>query len=146
MQDNGVWFGPSDYEAGYRWYSSGQYPYKSIGGGDGMQVQVDWRDNVTYYAGSQFGAYFRNTTDGSSQRISIRPSHQLGEKPLRFNWLTPILLSRHNQDILYMGTNRFYRSLNKGENMEALSPDLTNGYVPGDVPYGTITCHYQSRR
>jgi photosystem II stability/assembly factor-like uncharacterized protein len=139
MQDNGVWYGPSNYEASHRWFANGQYPYKSIGGGDGMQVQVDWRDNVTYYTGSQFGSYYRNSTDGSSRRIGIRPTHQLGDKPLRFNWMTPILLSRHHQDIFYYGANRFYRSLNKGEKMEALSGDLTNGYVAGNVPYGTIT-------
>ena len=139
MQDNGVWYGPSNYEASHRWFANGQYPYKSIGGGDGMQVQVDWRDNVTYYTGSQFGAYYRNSTDGSSRRQGIRPAHQLGEKPLRFNWMTPILLSRHQQDVLYYGANRFYRSLNKGEKLEALSADLTNGYVAGNVPYGTIT-------
>jgi photosystem II stability/assembly factor-like uncharacterized protein len=139
LQDNGVWFGPSTYQFSYDWMANGNYPYKSIGGGDGMQVQVDQRDNNTYYTGSQFGAYFRGTIDGSKPRLSLRPSSQLGDKPLRFNWETPILLSRHNNDVLYLGTNRFYRSLNKGENLQALSGDLTNGYVPGDVPYGTLT-------
>ena len=139
MQDNGVWFGPSNFTASYDWYGDGQYPYKNIGGGDGMQVQVDLRDNTTFYTGSQFGAYFRGNTESNGNRLSIRPAHQLGEKPLRFNWLTPILLSRHNQDILYYGTNRFHRSLAKGDKMETLSPDLTNGYVPGNVPYGTLT-------
>lgn len=139
MQDNGVWYGPSTYEHNYRWYANGQYPYKSLGGGDGMQVQVDWRDNNTYYTGSQFGSYWRGSLDGSGRRLSIRPTHELGEKPLRFNWMTPILLSRHHQDVLYYGANRFFRSLNKGEKLEALSHDLTNGFVAGNVPYGTIT-------
>jgi photosystem II stability/assembly factor-like uncharacterized protein len=139
MQDNGVWYGPSTYVAGPSWYANGQYPYKSIGGGDGMHVQVDWRDNNTYYTGSQFGAYSRATLDGTGTRLSVRPSIDLGEKPLRFNWLTPILLSRHNQDILYYGSNRFHRSLNKGQKMENLSEDLTNGGIKGDVPYGTLT-------
>lgn len=139
LQDNGVWFGPSTYQFSYDWTANGNYPYKSIGGGDGMQVQVDPRDNNIYYTGSQFGAYFRGSIDGSRQRLSLRPSHQLGEKPLRFNWETPILLSKHNNDVLYLGTNRFYRSMNKGENLQALSADLTNGYVEGDVPYGTLT-------
>lgn len=139
FQDNGVWYGPSDYQFSYSWTANGNYPYKSIGGGDGMQVQIDPRDNNIYYTGSQFGAYFRGSIDGSKPRLNLRPSHQLGEKPLRFNWETPIWLSRHNNDVLYMGTNRFYRSLNKGENLQALSGDLTNGYVEGDVPYGTLT-------
>jgi hypothetical protein len=139
MQDNGVWYGPSSYQFSYDWTANGNYPYKNIAGGDGMQVQVDTRDNNTFYTGSQFGAYFRSSIDGTKPRISLRPSHQLGEKPLRFNWETPILLSHHNKDVLYLGTNRFYRSLNKGENLQALSKDMTNGYVEGDVPYGTLT-------
>jgi len=48
-------------------------------------------------------------------------------------------LSRHNQDVFYYGINKFHRSLNKGDNMEALSGDLTNGKKEGDVPFGTLT-------
>ncbi|MBK8310650.1 MAG: hypothetical protein IPL04_06860 [Chitinophagaceae bacterium] len=69
----------------------------------------------------------------------IRPQHELGEKPLRFNWQSPILLSKHNQDVLFFGANRIYRSLNKGDTMIAVSADLTNGRVTGNVPYGTLT-------
>lgn len=144
MQDNGVWYGPSNYKADMAWHGNGQYPYKNMIGGDGMQVQMDWRDNKTYYAGSQYGAYFRAGFNESIKRISIRPTIELGEKPLRYNWLTPILLSRHNQDIIYLGSNRFHRSMNKGERMENLSDDLTNGGKKGDVPYGTITALSES--
>ena len=38
-----------------------------------------------------------------------------------------------------MGTNRFYRSLHKGEKMQVLTGDLTNGKKAGNVPYGTLT-------
>lgn len=139
LQDNGVWYGPSNYQFNIGWMADGQYPYKSIGGGDGMQVEIDPRDNNTFYTGSQFGSYFRSSLDGTKSRLGLKPSHKLGDRPLRFNWETPIWLSRHNPDVLYLGSNRFYRSLNKGENLQPLSPDLTNGYVPGDVPYGTLT-------
>ena len=118
-QDNGVWFGPSDYSPSDRWHSTGKYPYQSILGGDGMQVQVDWRDNTTIYAGFQFGNYFR--IDRIKQtRKRISPKHELGERPLRFNWQSPIHLSRHNQDILYLGSNKLHRSLDQGENWEAI--------------------------
>jgi photosystem II stability/assembly factor-like uncharacterized protein len=63
----------------------------------------------------------------------------LGEPKYRFNWQTPIWLSKHNQDVFYYATNRFHRSLQKGENLEPLSADLTNGGVAGDVPFGTST-------
>ncbi|CAD5250577.1 MULTISPECIES: sialidase family protein [unclassified Imperialibacter] len=138
LQDNGVWMGPSNYEYSNGWQAEGQYPYKSIFGGDGMQVQVDFRDNLTYYTGLQFGNYVRgNSQTGDRKRIT--PSHELGERPYRWNWETPIFLSRHNQDVLYMGSNRFHRSMDKGDNFETLSGDLTAGGKKGNVSYGTLT-------
>ncbi|MBI5856736.1 MAG: glycosyl hydrolase [Sphingobacteriales bacterium] len=139
LQDNNVWYGPSTYVAGPGWQSSGDYPYKSLVGGDGMQVQVDTRDNTTTYAGSQFGVYSRMNRKTKGDRKSVRPIHELGEKPLRFNWQTPIMLSRHNQDIFYIGANRLYRSMNKGDTLIGITSDLTNGRMPGNVPYGTLT-------
>jgi len=139
LQDNGSWWGPSTHKEDIGWIDNGQYAYRGINGGDGMQAQVDTRDNSTVYSGSQFGVYSRfNKNQRGSQRF-IRPQHELGEKPLRFNWQTPIWLSRHNQDVLYYGSNRFYRSLNKGDTMIAMSGDQTLGKVQGNVPYGTIT-------
>ena len=137
LQDNGVWRGPSDYEASNSWYEEGEYPYNRLGGGDGMQVEVDTRDNETVYYGFQFGFYSRRTGDG--RPTTVRPQHELGERPYRYNWQTPIRLSRHNQDVLYMGSNFFHRSLDRGQTFEKLSGDLTNGGRPGDVPYGTIS-------
>jgi photosystem II stability/assembly factor-like uncharacterized protein len=138
LQDNGVWFGPSNTRESDQWNYNSQYPWKSIGGGDGMQVQVDTRDNKTVYSGSQFGFYSRKHTD-SLRGVSVMARNDLEEQQLRYNWQTPILLSRHNQDVLYMSTNRFYRSLNKGEKLQALSGDLTTGKKAGDVPFGTAT-------
>jgi len=137
LQDNGVWVGPSTYRASPGWYDSGHYPYERLAGGDGMQVEVDTRTNDVVYTGSQFGFYSR-IDRSTGRRTSIRPQHELGERPLRFNWQVPIHLSRHNQDILYLGANRLYRSMDRGETMEPISGDLTLGGRPGDVPYGTL--------
>lgn len=139
LQDNGTWVGPSNNKESNDWQDDGTYAFKSINGGDGMQVQVDTRDNNTVYTGSQFGAYSRVDKSKAFQgRISVRPAHELGEKPLRFNWQSPILLSKHNQDVFYFGTNRFHRSLSKGENSANLSGDLTGGKKEGNVPFGTL--------
>lgn len=143
LQDNGVWFGPSTNRDSDQWNYESPYPWKNMGGGDGMQVQIDTRDNKTLYGGSQFGFYNRRNTDGG-RGFSIYPRPELGETKLRYNWQTPIWLSRHNQDILYYGTNRFYRSLNKGEKMMAMSDDLTRGPREGDIPFGTITTIVES--
>lgn len=139
MQDNGSWWGPSNHTEDIGWIDNGQYGFRRINGGDGMQAQVDTRDNTTIYSGSQFGSYVRRSRERSGIQRFIRPQHELGEKPLRFNWQTPIHLSKHNQDVLYYGSNRLYRSLNKGDTMIAMSNDLTRGKVSGNVPYGTIT-------
>lgn len=138
LQDNGVWVGPSTHKETKAWHQSGQYPYKSIMGGDGMQVQIDNRNSSIVYTGYQFGNYYRidRETDESTY---IQPKHNLGEKPYRFNWQTPILLSSHNQDILYLGGNKLMRSMNQGDDWQAISKDLTQGPKDGNVAYGTLT-------
>lgn len=138
LQDNGVWAGPSTYEQDYRWYATGDYAYDMLLGGDGMQVEIDTRDNNTIYTGFQFGFYSR-IDKRSGKRTAIKPQHELGERPLRFNWQSPIRLSRHNQDILYFGANKLFRSMNRGDDFIAISGDLTQGGRPGNVPYGTLT-------
>lgn len=140
LQDNGVWYGPSTNSDNYRWYDNGNYPFKSIMGGDGMQVQVDTRDNATAYTGFQFGNYSRlNRLNPRESAKRITPQHLLGEKPYRFNWQTPVLISKHNQDIIYFGGNKLFRSFNKADTFIAISPDLTKGGANGNVPFGTIT-------
>lgn len=138
LQDNGVWVGPHDYEASSAWHQSGHYPYESLMGGDGMQVAVDTRSNEVVYTGYQFGHYYKLNRE-TDEQIYIHPSHELGEYPLRWNWQTPIHLSRHNQDVVYFGSNKFHRSLDAGETWETLSGDLTKGTRDGDVPFGTLT-------
>ena len=138
LQDNGVWYGPHNHKISSRWKNTGHHDYKELLGGDGMQVAVDTRDNNTVYTGFQFGWYYRiNKTTG--KRKLIKPQHKLGERPLRFNWQTPIHLSVHNQDILYLGANKLYRSFNQGDDWSAISEDLTMGGKKGDVAFGTIT-------
>jgi photosystem II stability/assembly factor-like uncharacterized protein len=134
LQDNGVWYGTS------RPREDGPLPaWKSIMGGDGMQVQVDWRDNSTVYTGFQFGNYFRldKNKTGSMKRL-VMP-REIGDPKLRFNWQSPVHLSRHNQDIVYFGSNKFHRSMDKGETFVTLSGELTKGGREGDVPFGTLT-------
>ncbi|MAD97592.1 MAG: glycosyl hydrolase [Flavobacteriaceae bacterium] len=138
LQDNGVWTASHNARMNKRWHSSGQNPYQSIMGGDGMQVQVDDRNPNIVYTGFQFGNYFRLNLETRARKY-IQPKHTLGENPYRFNWQTPILLSKHNQDILYLGGNKLHRSLNQGDTWETISGDLTTGGKKGNVAYGTLT-------
>ena len=143
LQDNGVWKGPHNAKEDRSWQASGQYPWKEIMGGDGMQVAIDDRNSNIVYTGYQFGNYYRLDLASDSYE-AVQPKHELGEAPLRFNWQTPIGLSSHNQDILYLGSNKLHRSFNQGNDWEAISPDLTKGGKKGNVAFGTLTTFSES--
>jgi hypothetical protein len=132
LQDNGTYKGssaakPNDLDA-----------WQVIGGGDGMQVQIDPRDN-TVYTGYQFGNY--SYSGGGTE---VRPRAPMNEPLYRFNWQTPIRLSRFNSDVLYMGGNKLFRSLDKGKNFEPISGDLTRSKQRGNVPFATISAIAES--
>ena len=144
LQDNGVWVGAHTYQESPGWKQNGKYPYEFIMGGDGMQIQTDARDSNVVYTGFQFGNYFRLNRADNTQTY-IQPKHELGDSPYRFNWQTPILLSSHNQDILYLGGNKLMRSMNRGTHWTAISEDLTSGGKQGNVAYGTLTSIDESK-
>ncbi len=130
MQDNGVWFGSSKNDP--------SAPWESLMGGDGMVVAVDTRDNNIVYTGFQFGNYFR-IDKSSGDRKRITPGHDIGNTPNRWNWRTPARLSHHNQDIIYMGSQYVYQSLDQGSTWTTISPDLTKNKKSGNVPFATLT-------
>lgn len=138
LQDNGVWVADNNAKIDKRWEQTGKNPYESLMGGDGMQVAVDDRNPNIVYTGYQFGNYYR-IDRATGRKKYIQPKHKLGENPYRFNWQTPIQLSKHNQDILYLGGNKLHRSLDNGDTWETISNDLTKGGKKGNVAYGTLT-------
>jgi len=138
LQDNGVMRGPSTYVPG----KSDPAAWKSIYGGDGAAVAIDPKDPSIVYTGYQFGYSARlNLKTGERTRIRPRPelSAEKKEKPLRYNWVTPLIVSPHSREILYYGANRLYRSFDRGETWAPISEDLTSSLAQGDVPFGTIT-------
>lgn len=131
LQDNGTVKGssrskPEDLEA-----------WTFVGGGDGMQVEVDPRDS-SIYTGYQFGNY--NYSGGGE----VRPRAPMAEPLYRFNWQTPIRLSKFNSDVLYMAGNKLFRSLDQGKTFEPISGDLTRSKMRGNVPYATISAIAES--
>lgn len=144
LQDNGVWFGPNGFQQNVAWHQEGNYPYKELIGGDGMQIQIDSRNPNVVFTGYQFGNYYR-INQKENQFDFISPKAGKDEKPLRYNWQTPILLSSHNQDILYIGSQYLHRSMDQGKSWEKISEDLTNGSKEGNVAFGTITTISESK-
>ncbi len=132
LQDNGTLVGSS------KSVPNQTKKWERVFGGDGMFVSPDPDDNDIVYTGFQYGNYFR-VKRSAKKFTRITPSHDIGEPALRFNWRTPVILSSHNSEIVYIGSQKLYRSLDRGDHWEAISGDLTNNHPNGNVPYSTIT-------
>ncbi len=132
LQDNGVYYGSSKTVPGKT------DDWEALMGGDGMMVAVDPRNRNVVYTGFQYGNYFK-LNRGAGKPKAITPRHEVGEPSLRWNWRTPLVMSRHNPDILYMGSQRLHRTLDGAETWETVSPDLTRNKKQGNVPFSTIS-------
>jgi len=119
LQDNGTWMGPSSAPGGVR----GQY-WRTVSGGDGFWVFPDLKDKEYVYAESQGGEIIR-FNKLTNERKSIKPYELSGEPKLRFNWNTPIHASPNNREVLYIGAQYLYKTTDKGESWQRISPDLT---------------------
>jgi len=138
LQDNGSWRGPSSGPSG----RVTRDDWVTVGGGDGMYNQVDPNDGRWLYNESQFGSIQRLDQKTWTSK-SIRPRVEKGQPALRFNWCAPIHLSPHNSSIVYFAGNVLFRSMDRGDNWQAISPDLTlNDPVKtvgkGNIQYCTI--------
>ena len=139
LQDNGTYAGPS---RSRNRSGIGRFEWHKVGGGDGFYSQIDPVEPYYVYAESQFGVVYR-LDRRTGQRKSIRPSQSDPEgTPDRFNWNSPILLSKHDRHVVYFGGNKLFRSPNRGDDWDVISPDLTTANVEriaGNVPHCTIT-------
>ena len=118
------------------------HPWTMPLGGDGGFVAFEPSAPNTLFAEFQFGYVFR--VENAKPKY-IRPRVHPWEKPLRFNWITPFLVSHFNPAILYLGSNRVMKSYDRGNTWYPISKDLTTNPPQGDVPYGTITALSESR-
>ena len=67
-----------------------------------MQVQLAERNANSVYTGYQFGNDYR-VYKNTKKNTYIQSKQTLGENSYRFNWQTPIHLSKHTQDMRYLG-------------------------------------------
>ncbi|HJR58462.1 MAG TPA: hypothetical protein VJ813_03655 [Vicinamibacterales bacterium] len=140
LQDHDSWKGPSASPSGRITLED----WKTVGTGDGMYNQVDPTDSRWVYNSFQTGGQ-RRFDQRTGQATNIQPQRPQGAPALRYNWVTPIVLSPHNPQIIYTGAQVLFRSLNRGTVWQEISPDLTTtdpsrcGLNSGYVPYCTIT-------
>ncbi len=84
---------------------------------------------------------------GGPATESVRPQVPRGEKPWRFGWQTPFLVSAHDPRTLYTAANVVFKSINRGAAWRVISPDLGEpaGGERAVVPYGSVTSVAESR-
>jgi hypothetical protein len=134
MQDNYDWCGPSATRMNRGIFN---HDWFQIQGGDGFVALPDLRDPAIVYTESQDGNMTRkNIVTGESK--SIRPTNQnvtnaTPGEAYRFHWDTPMMLSPTNPGILLASANRVFRSTNRGDSWEAISPDLTKKENRNDI-------------
>jgi photosystem II stability/assembly factor-like uncharacterized protein len=119
LQDNGSWVGPSESPGGIT-----NCDWKSVGYGDGFNVIPDPTDkNIIYwqYQGGNLMRYYKNTFEIKE----IKPFTDNPDEKLRFNWDTPIAFSPTNEGVLYVGAQYLYRTTDRGDSWQKISPDLT---------------------
>ena len=93
-------------------------------GGDGHQPATEPGNPDIMYAQSQQG-YINRIDVTSGEAVNIRPHEGIDEPYERFNWDAPILVSQHDPKRLYFGTQRVWRSENRGDSWNPISKDLT---------------------
>ncbi len=92
--------------------------------GDGFETQVDPTNPNIIYAQSQYGGLSRFDKN-TGEYLWIKPIEKEGEAALRWNWDAPLLISQFSNTRLYFGANRLFRTDDRGNSWQAISPDLS---------------------
>ena len=129
LQDNGTWCGPSNSLSGQGirpvdWYT--------VSGGDGFFGVPVMDKPWLVFSDAQGGMLnITDTRSGAQKTIYPYPNRvgsvgdaMIGHK-YRFNWNSPIALSRQNPGVAYFGGNVVFKSTNHGLKWDVISPDLT---------------------
>jgi photosystem II stability/assembly factor-like uncharacterized protein len=138
LQDNGVWCMPS---AVRNQNGIADRDAWNIGGGDGFHSLFDPTDNGMVLQSSQNGnaAWVNIETierRGARPGTGDRPAQAEGERGgpgggegaaerYRWNWDTPMIVSRRDPNVWYMGAQVLFKSTDKGSSWAKISPDLT---------------------
>jgi photosystem II stability/assembly factor-like uncharacterized protein len=136
LQDHESWRGPSNGWSG----SIGLENWTTVGVGDGMYNQVDPTDSRWLYNTQEFGRHAR-FDQKTRERKTIAPTRPQGQPLLRFNWVAPLRLSPHDPKTLYAGAQVLFRSKDRGETWQEISPDLTTNDPAKISPPGAAIQH-----
>ncbi len=98
--------------------------------GDGFESQVDWKNPNIVYSQSQYGGLARYDRL-TGEKLYIKP-YEFVDTAYRFDWDSPLLISKFDNRRLYIGANKLLRTTDMGSSWEEISDDLTRG-VPQEM-------------
>ena len=122
-QDNNTQVGPSS--TGNQNGIQNSDWYVTVGG-DGYACQIDPSDPNIIYSESQYGG-LRRYDRRNGELLDIQPQPAKGDLPERWNWDSPVLISPHSHTRLYFGSQRLWRSEDRGDSWTPVSDDLSRG-------------------
>ncbi len=140
-------------------------------GGEGSHHAIDRSNNDIIYSHGFYGNFTREdlsaaaaargaTPGGGDGRgrgrgragiTNIRPPVAEGDPELRAQWMAPVIASQHNPATVYLGYQYVFRSTNRGDTWERISPDLSRNdpsqmllKSSSAIPYQTIVALAES--
>lgn len=102
---------------------------------DGFSTVLDPTDEQFILSEFQFGNLVRSL-DGGLSFDYVNPHLAAGE---RTNWHAPLEMNPLNPQTIYYGRNKVFRSYDRADSWDLISPDLTRGNQSQNLPYGTLT-------
>ena len=126
MQDTGHWLGPNqtyDNEGitNHDWI-------KLRFNGDGMSIHADPTDPNAIYMVQEFGNFSRLDLRSWDRKELLPDADEASKRGLhafRYDWTPPMIISAHDPEVLYLGSNYLFKFTKRGEKWDVISPDLT---------------------
>ncbi len=138
--------------------------WENAPGGEGTNHAIDPENPNIVYSHGFYGNFSRTDLGATPEprpggrggrgrrgvATNIRPEPEDPDEELRAQWMAPIIVSPHDNSVIFAGFQRVYRSEDRGDNFESISPDLTNndpaefGVNPTAIPYQTIVALAES--
>jgi len=125
QQDNSTLCGPSRKQG-----SIGINDWQDAGGGESGYIAARNDDPDIVYAGS-YGALLTRKDMRTELERNVNPwpdnpmGHPAMDLKYRFQWTFPIIVSPHNSNIVYAGSQHVHKTTNGGESWTVVSKDLS---------------------
>jgi photosystem II stability/assembly factor-like uncharacterized protein len=144
--------------------------WENAPGGEGSHQAIDPKNPNIVYSHSFYGRFERTNLSIQPQRGRRGGGGQAAQQPppagpqrvtnirpkdedLRAQWMAPVVLSPHDPNTVYLGFQYVFRSTDRGDTWQRISPDLTGNdpkqMLPrssSEIPYQTIVALEESPR